>query len=161
MLDRVSPFRPAFLAALILLVPATSALAAGDPVMPLSQVQRGMHCTAYSVIRGTDISSFDVLVDDVVSDGANSPGSAFILITVSGPAVDATGVGPGFSGSPIYCPPPADGTPEVAGAISEGIGDYANKTLLATPIEAMLGEPVVPAASTRSARAMVRGARPL
>ena len=40
-------------------VPA-SAAAQGDPIMPLSQVQRGMHCTALSVVHGTDISSFDV-----------------------------------------------------------------------------------------------------
>ncbi|MDX6639322.1 MAG: hypothetical protein QOF12_333, partial [Solirubrobacteraceae bacterium] len=121
MLRGVPPSRSALLAALALLVPAAPAAAAGDPIMPLSQVQRGMHCTGYSVVFGTDIASFDVLVDDVVTDASNT---ADILVTVSGPAVDATGVGPGFSGSPVYCPSPSDGTPEVIGAISEGIGDY-------------------------------------
>jgi len=158
MLRRVFPLRLSLLAAAALLVPAAPAGAAGDPIMPLSQVQKGMRCTAYSVISGTAISSFDVLVDDVVSDGS---GSNFVLITVSGPAVDATGVGPGFSGSPIYCPSPSDGTPEVMGAVSEGIGAYDNKTLLATPIEAMLGEPVIPPASARRAPAMLRRSRPL
>ena len=36
---------------------------------------------------------------------------------MSGPAVDATGVGPGFSGSPIYCPDGAGGAATI-GAIS-------------------------------------------
>ena len=70
--------------------------------MPLSQVQRGMHCTALSVIHGTDISSFDTEVLDVIAGDAAD--DARILIRVSGPAVDDTGIGPGFSGSPIYCP---------------------------------------------------------
>jgi hypothetical protein len=158
MLRGVPPARSTLLAALALLVPAAPAAAAGDPIMPLAQVQRGMRCTGYSVIRATDIASFDVLVDDVVTDASNT---ADILVTVSGPAVDATGVGPGFSGSPVYCPSPGDGTPEVIGAISEGIGDYGNKTVLATPIESMLSEPVVPPASARRSPAMLRRARPL
>jgi len=150
--------RPARLAALLTLIAAAPAAAAGDPIMPLSQVQRGMHCTGYSVIRGTEVTSFNVLVDDVVYDAANS---ADILVTVSGPAVDSTGVGPGFSGSPVYCPSPSDGTMQVIGALSFGIGDYDNKTLLATPIESMLGEPVAPPSSARRARPAERRAKPL
>ena len=75
------------------------------------------------MIRGTDISSFDVEVIDVLRDGPSYLDR--ILIRVSGPAVDATGLGPGFSGSPIYCP--GAGGPANAGAISEGVGDYGNK----------------------------------
>ena len=128
--------RPRHAAALA--VPAVAS-AQGDPIMPLSQVQRGMHCTALSVIRGTDISSFDAeVLDVIVGDAADD---ARILIRVCGPAVDATGIGPGFSGSPIYCPD-GDGVARVIGAISEGIGEYGNKVALATPIEQMLGEPV-------------------
>ena len=51
---------------------------------------------------------------------------------MSGPAVDETGIGPGFSGSPVIC----DG--RNAGAISEGLGEYGNHVALATPIEEML-----------------------
>ena len=61
-----------------------------------------MICTALSVIRGTAISSFDVEVLDVIADDP-AAGGARLLVRVSGPAVDATGVGPGFSGSPILC----------------------------------------------------------
>jgi hypothetical protein len=71
--------------------------------------------------------------------------------------VDATGIGPGFSGSPIYC----DG--RNAGAISEGLGEYGNDVALATPIEAMLhnGPPPPASASARSDPALLRAARPL
>src|SRR3954469_13771043 len=108
---------------------------AGDPIMPLSQLRPGMQCTGYSVIRGTAISSFDVEIVDVVSGDASANDGPRILVRVSGPTVDRTGVGPGFSGSPIYC----DG--RNAGAISEAIGEYGGKTVLATPIEEILANP--------------------
>src|SRR3954452_6171542 len=122
-----------------LLVSAAPAFA-GDPTMPLWQVHAGMRCTGYSVVRGTAISSFDVEVLDVAGGEATSGGGR-ILFRVSGPAVDETGIGPGFSGSPIYCPDDA-GVSRVIGAISESINEYGGKTALATPIEAILGTPV-------------------
>jgi hypothetical protein len=108
---------------------------AGDPIMPLSELRPGMECTGYSVIRGTAISAFDVEIVDVVSGDASANDGPRILVRVSGEAVDATGVGPGFSGSPIYC----DG--RNAGAISEAIGEFGGKTVLATPIEEILANP--------------------
>jgi hypothetical protein len=109
---------------------------AGDPIMPLSEVRSGMHCTGYSVVRGTDITSFDVDVIDVV-DGDPSLSGPRILIEASGAAVDRTGIGPGFSGSPIYCRG-GDGVDRNIGAISESIGEYGGKVVLATPIESIL-----------------------
>jgi hypothetical protein len=116
-------------------IPAAPAFA-GDPVMPLSQVHSGMHCTGHSVVRGTDISSFNVDVLDVVDGDPNEDGPR-ILVQVSGAAVDETGIGPGFSGSPIYCDD-GSGTQRNIGAISESIGEYGGKVVLATPIEAIL-----------------------
>src|SRR4051812_29252697 len=113
--------------------PATAL--AGDPIMPLSELRPGMQCTGYSVVRGTEISSFDVEILDVVSGDASADDGPRILVRVSGPAVDRTGVGPGFSGSPIYC----EG--KNAGAISEAIGEYGGKTVLAAPIEDILANP--------------------
>jgi hypothetical protein len=121
-------------------LPAGAARADGGPIMPLSQVQPGMNCTGETVIQGTAISSFNVQVIDVVDAPGEGPR---ILVQVSGPAVDTTGVAEGFSGSPVYCPD-SFGTPENAGAISEGIGQYGNNVVLVTPIEQMLGEPVEP-----------------
>lgn len=135
-----------------------SAAHAADPIMPLAEVRAGAQCTGLSVVRGTAISSFAVEVLDVLDPGR--PDVARILVRVSGPAVDATGLGPGFSGSPILCPG-ADGVARNIGAISESIGEYGGKVGLATPIEAILAQPVVPPspseAEARSARAARRG----
>jgi len=121
-------------------LPASTAWAAAGPIMPLSQVQPGMNCTGETVIQGTTISSFNVHVIDVVQAPGEGPR---ILVQVSGPAVDSTGVAEGFSGSPVYCLD-SFGTPENAGAISEGIGQYGNNVVLVTPIEQMLGDPAQP-----------------
>ena len=50
--------------------------AAGDPIMPLGEVRPGMQCTGYSVVRGTDVGSFDVEVIDVVDDRASGQRAA-------------------------------------------------------------------------------------
>ncbi len=148
--------------------------------MPLSQVHAGMHCTGYSVVRGTTISAFDVDVVDVIDSDPGTDG-ARIIVTASGPAVDSTGIGPGFSGSPIYCPD-GNGVQRNIGAISESIGDYGGKTVLATPIELMLansdnppkppnakatvasaraGPRVRPRPARRSAASHTKGVKPL
>jgi len=114
-----------------------SPAAAGDPIMPLPQVRAGMQCTGYSVLRGTEISSFGVEILDVIDGDASGQGPR-ILVRVSGPAVDATGVGPGFSGSPIYCGD-EQGVQRNAGALSESLGEFGGDVVLATPIEAILG----------------------
>lgn len=144
------------LAALLsLLVPA--AAHAGDPIMPLTSVQSGMRCTGYSVIRGIDITSFNVDVIDVLAGP-----DAQILVTVSGPAVDTTGIAEGFSGSPVKCVDPADGVAKTIGAIAQGTGDYGNKLVLVTPIQTMLGEQVDPPASAKPMpAALKRKLRPL
>jgi hypothetical protein len=152
-------------------VPVAPAFA-GDPIMPLSQVHSGMQCTGYSVVRGTDIASFGVEVLDVV-DGDPAEDGPRILVQVSGPAVDSTGIGPGFSGSPVYCDN-GDGVQRNIGAISESIGEYGGKVVLATPIESMLanspdaprergeGAKATSARAARAERAMRRhGTRPL
>src|SRR5918992_6114692 len=148
---------PAAVTAAALLVPASAAFA-GDPIMPLGEVRSGMQCTGYSVVRGTDVSSFGVEVIDVVDDRASGSGPR-ILVRVFGPAVDETGIGPGFSGSPIYCPD-AQGTQRSIGAISESVGEYGGKVALATPIEAILGNPA-DAPHARAAAATFARARPL
>ena len=79
---------------------------------------------------------------DPASDGPR------ILFEVSGAAIDATGIGPGFSGSPIYCPDGA-GTNRNIGAISQSIGEYGGKAGLATPIELDARQPDRPAGRAR------------
>jgi hypothetical protein len=137
-----------------MLLVAVPAAHAADPIMPLSEVRQGMRCTGLSVIRGTEISSFDVEILDVIAPEAGLSGPR-ILIRVSGPAVDATGIGPGFSGSPVIC----DG--RNAGAISEGLGEYGNHVALATPIEGMLHDRPSAPRSARRDPALLRAARPI
>ena len=139
---------------LAMLVAAPAAFAA-DPIMPLSEVRSGMSCTGLSVIRGTEISSFDVEIIDVVAAETGASGPR-LLVRVSGPAIDASGIGPGFSGSPVIC----DG--RNAGAISEGLGEYGNHVALATPIEEMIRDrPPAPPAAARRDPALLHAARPL
>lgn len=104
--------------------------------MPLSEVRQGMKCTGYSVFKGIEVDKFDVEILDIF--GGAGEGSR-ILVKVSGPAVDPTGIGAGFSGSPVYCPDPNTNQLKNAGAISETIGEYGGKTVLATPIEQIIG----------------------
>ncbi len=152
--------RRVLLSSLVALALAPAARAA-DPIMPLTQVRPGMQCVGLSVVRGTAISQFNVEVIDVIGAQAGLSGPR-ILVRASGPAVDATGIGPGFSGSPILCPG-AGGVPANAGAISESIGEYGNHVVLVTPIEEMLRDtPATPsAASARSGSALARSAQPL
>ena len=151
------------LAALVLLTaagaPAADARAAGEPILPLDQVTAGMRCQGASVVQGTTIATFAVDVIDVVAGDAAAR-QPYILFRASGPAVDRTGIGPGFSGSPVRCPD-AGGILRIAGAISEGIGEYGGLTALATPIESVLGEPVDVPAGTRSRPALLARARPI
>ena len=130
-----------------LAVPAV-ADAAGEPVMRLDQVRPGMECSVRSVLHGTQVSSFNARVIDVVAGSVTGEGPR-ILVRVYGPGVDETGIGPGFSGSPVSCPG-VGGVSRIAGAISEGIGDTTNHLALATPIEAILSEPVAGAPRARS-----------
>ena len=150
--------RPLPAIALLALLVAPAARAA-EPIMPLASVQPGLKCTALSVISGTTASEFDVDVLDVIRGEAGSAGPR-ILVRVSGPAIDGTGIGPGFSGSPVYCPGP-DGARQNAGAISESIGAFGNKVALATPIEEILGESPDAPAGARSGPALRAAARPI
>ena len=146
--------RRLLLAALAAAIVAPVAAHAAEPIMPLAEVQAGARCTGLTVVRGTEVSSFDVEVLDVI--GAERPQTARILVRASGPAVDATGLGPGFSGSPVLCPG-ADGSRRTIGAISETIGEFGGLTVLATPIEAILAQPPDPPA----ALPVIAGARSL
>ena len=152
--------RRVLLSALVALTLAPAARAA-DPIMPLTQVTPGMRCVGLSVVRGTAIAQFDVEVLDVIGTQAGLSGPR-ILVRVSGPVVDSTGIGPGFSGSPIMCPG-AGGVRRNAGAISESVGEYGNHVVLVTPIEEMLRDAPAtpPATSSPGSSGLARSARPL
>ncbi len=150
--------RRAFACAVSLIALAAPSAWARDPITPLADIHRGLDCTALTVVHGTDISSFDVQVLDVVADTDGT--GPRILVHVSGPAVDGTGLGEGFSGSPVYCPD-ANGTIGNAGAISATVGQYGEDVGLVTPIEQMLSLPVTPPSGTRRLPQLLRAAHPL
>src|SRR5262249_47670315 len=142
----------------LLALAAAPAARAADPIMPLDQVQRGMHCTGLTVVRGTDIASFDVDVLDVVA--GRPPEDPRILVRVSGPALGDAGIAEGFSGAPVSCPD-ASGTRRVIGAISETLGQYGETVGLATPIEQMIGLPADPPSTARYAPGLLAQGKPL
>lgn len=106
--------------------------------MPLGEVRAGMACEASSVVSGLEPVTFAAQVLGV--EGGPRPSDALIILRFSGDPIAATGIGQGFSGSPVRCPDGA-GVMRVVGAISQGIGQYDNLVAGATPIEAMLATP--------------------
>ena len=122
--------------ALCLLPPV--AQGAGAPIMYLTDVQPGMDCTVSSVIQGLEPTTFDAKILSV--DGGPRPSDSLIIARFSGDAIKDSGIGQGFSGSPVSCIG-RDGVPLVVGAISQGIGQYDNFVAGITPIEAMLATP--------------------
>ena len=113
-----------------------------------------MHCTGLWVVRGTEVASFDVEIVDVIAEEGGLTGPR-ILVRTWGPAVADSGMGQGFSGSPIIC------GGRNAGAISQGVGEYGNDIALATPIEEILSDRPAPVTgATRNVR-LARAARPL
>jgi hypothetical protein len=154
----VPPVRRVLACAFLLTALAAPAAWARDPITPLSDVHRGLSCTARTVVQGTEISSFDVQVLDVVADSDGT--GPRILVHVSGPAVAGTGLAEGFSGSPVYCPD-RNGAIGNAGAISASVGQYGEDVGLVTPIEQMLSLPVRPPSGIRRAPRLLHAARPL
>jgi hypothetical protein len=134
---------------------SSAAMAAGEPIMPLSDVTPGMSCTAKTVFSGTTATEFPVTVRDIYSDPSTGD---FLLVEVGGAAA-STGIASGMSGSPVYCPVAGGGT-AIAGALSYGIGWENDQVGLATPIERMIdGEVSVNSASKPAPAAVAAAAR--
>ncbi len=103
-----------------------------QPVFPLSQVQRGMHGTAYTVFEGSKPEPIDVEILGVLHD-AIGPGKDMILVRLRGEKAEYIGVASGMSGSPVYI----DG--KLLGAIGFRIGQFTRQPIAGvTPIQQML-----------------------
>jgi hypothetical protein len=137
--------------ALLSIVPATSpAVAAGmactDPpaVFPISRVANGQTATGWTVLQGTTPESFTVTLLGVLTD-AIAPGRDAILVKASGANIDAIGgMGPGFSGSPVY----RNG--QLVGSISYGLGGDPHYGAL-TPGQDLVNVLLEPSARVASA----------
>lgn len=120
------------------LVAALLALASGPvfgvETISLKEIRPGMVGYGLTVVRGTEISRFEVEVVDVLDE----PGERndFIVVRVFGEAIERSGgIAAGMSGSPVYF----EG--RLAGALSRAAAWSLDRTKplgLVTPIEAML-----------------------
>jgi hypothetical protein len=101
-------------------------------ILPLNQVQPGMHGYAYTIFAGDQVEKFDLEVIGVMPNFLG-PRQSIILIELKGPKVEHTGVVAGMSGSPVYL----DG--KLAGALSLKLGVFTKEAIAGvTPIEDIL-----------------------
>jgi hypothetical protein len=127
---------------------AAPAAFAGDDILPLAKVQKGMRGYGVTVFEGTKLERFDVEIVGVLNNIA--PGQSLILGRIDAPAVRRAGVIAGMSGSPIYI----DG--KLIGALSYA-WQFAKEPIAGiTPIEEML---LIPR-SGASAAALASAAAP-
>jgi hypothetical protein len=106
--------------------------AQSNEILPLSQVQPGMHGYAYTIFAGDQVEKFDLEVIGVMSNFLG-PRQSIILIELKGPKVEHTGVVAGMSGSPVYL----EG--KLAGALSLKLGVFTKEAIAGvTPIEDIL-----------------------
>jgi hypothetical protein len=107
----------------MLVIPAASPVAAAvtactspPPVFPIDKITNGQTATGWTVLQGTTPESFSVTLLGVLTY-ALAPGRDAILVKASGANIDAIGgMGPGFSGSPVY----RNG--QLVGSVSYGLG---------------------------------------
>ena len=90
------------------------------PVFAIGQLTAGMQGTGWTVLQGTQPESFGVKILGVLPD-AIAPGDDLILVKAHGANIDAIGgMGPGFSGSPVYI------NGKLVGSVSYGLGGDAH-----------------------------------
>ena len=106
-------------------------IASAQEYMDISEVQKGMHGVAKTIVLGTEIEEFGVEVLDVLKN--QGPAGDLILIRVYGDVINRTGgIANGMSGSPVYI------NGKLVGAIAYGFKLTDHKTGMITPIKDML-----------------------
>ncbi len=138
---------PAIFLFLSAIVPVPArALPEGDSpagILPVDQVRPGMKGEAKTVFAGSSVQSFGVEVLGLLRN-LFGPQQHIILVRLTGPQVEYTGVVAGMSGSPVYL----EG--RLAGALSLRFGSFTKEAIAGvTPIADMLrvGEPAAPTAA--------------
>jgi hypothetical protein len=131
--------------------PATPPDSTAAGILPLDQVHRGQHGTAYTVFEGTMPSAIEVEILGTLHN-ALGPGQDMILARLGGKDAVYTGVVAGMSGSPVYI----DG--KLVGALSFRIGQFSKEPIAGiTPIQQMLQVKNMPAEAANSSRGTTQG----
>ena len=100
--------------------------------IPVSELQRGMDATGWTVSQGTEPEPFDAEILGVLQDGI-APGRDLIIVDAHSPEIDRVGgIWFGMSGSPIYI------GNRLVGAISYGLSFGPSTVAGVTPAEDML-----------------------
>jgi hypothetical protein len=132
--------------------PATPPDSTTAGILPLDQVHRGQHGTAYTVFEGTMPSAIEVEILGTLHN-ALGPGQDMILARLGGKDAVYTGVVAGMSGSPVYI----DG--KLIGALSFRIGQFSKEPIAGiTPIQQMLQVKNMPAEAANTSHNMTQGA---
>jgi hypothetical protein len=118
-------------------------------VFPEDQLTDGMQATGWTVLKGTQPESFGVRILGVLTD-AIAPGDDVILVRAHGANIDAIGgMGPGFSGSPVYI------NDELVGSVSYGLGGDAHYGAL-TPGQELVDVLMNPTARSAASAKTIR-----
>jgi hypothetical protein len=121
-------------------------------VFPIDQLTDGMQATGWTVLKGTQPESFGVKILGVLPD-AIAPGDDLVLVKAHGANIDAIGgMGPGFSGSPVYI------NNELVGSVSYGLGGDAHYGAL-TPGQELVDVLMNPRANATASATRVRLSR--
>ncbi|MFQ5816688.1 MAG: hypothetical protein ACE5H2_01865 [Terriglobia bacterium] len=111
--------------------PAETSLPAEAGIIPVEEIRPGMQGHAKTVFAGRAVEGFAVEVLGVLKNFFG-PQQDIILVRLSGPRVDFTGVVAGMSGSPVYL----EG--RLAGALSLRFGAFTKEAIAGvTPIADM------------------------
>jgi hypothetical protein len=112
--------------------PQATASGAAPEIFPLDRIQPGMKGVAYTIFSGDEPEPMDVEVLGVMPN-LLGPRQHIILVKLTGPKAEHTGVAFGMSGSPVYI----EG--KLAGAISLLMAIFAKEPIAGvTPIERIL-----------------------
>ncbi len=104
----------------------------GVEIYPLANLKAGTKGIGYTVIRGTQIETFDVEILELIPKGGFD-GGAMILAKFTGPVVEhSKGIAGGYSGSPVYI------NGKLLGAVSMAIPFTDTHVGGITPIASMM-----------------------
>ena len=112
--------------------------AAATPLMQLDEIRPGMIGVGRTVLEGTELKDFKVLIIGVLRN-VQGPKRDLILARLDDPSITESGVAQGMSGSPVYI------NGRLIGAVSYSIGAFPKVPIAGiTPIAEMIDATPLP-----------------